>query len=206
MLISAEKVGINVQNDFYIACLDRVSYDELKHYKNCFLYDEQPLIEYQNWTFDENSGFRKIVQNKWKIIQQIYKEHKELCFVDSDIVFVKNPLSYIENSSKILFQSDSYPQGSYICSGFMVFNDTPECSSLIDECAKTIEDDQLIVNKLIAEKYWNYHQLLDENLFPNGNVYYMQNRKENVVIIHNNWMIGIYNKIEHFKNEGYWYV
>ena len=49
-------------------------------------------------------------------------------------------------------------------------------------------------------------QLLDENLFPNGNVYYMQNRKENVVIIHNNWMIGIYNKIEHFKNEGYWYV
>lgn len=206
MLISAERVGIDAQNDFYIACLDNQSFQILNEYKNCFLYNDQPLVEYQNWSFDGNSGFRDIVKHKWKIIQQIYKEHKELCFVDSDIVFVKNPLTFIENSDKILFQSDSYPEGSYICSGFMVFNDSIECKNLIDDCAETFDDDQLIVNRLVRAKYWKYHQILNEDLFPNGNVYYLQNRKENAIIIHNNWMIGLDKKIESFKEGGYWYV
>ena len=37
MLISAEKVGINM-DDFYIACLDDNSYQKLKEYKNCFFH------------------------------------------------------------------------------------------------------------------------------------------------------------------------
>jgi hypothetical protein len=209
MLISAEKVGINM-NDFYIACLDKNVYENLKHYSNAFMWINVKLVnenisEYQDWTFESNSGFRNVVKYKWKIIQEIYRQHKQLCWVDTDIVFKENPIELIKNQEEILFQSDR--PGSTLCSGFMVFNSTKECEQLINECAEAEnEDDQLIVNRIALEKYYDNVALLNEDLFPNGYVYYKENRKENAVIVHNNWMIGVNTKIEHFKDEKLWYL
>ena len=76
MLKSAENVGINM-DDFIIACMDEDVYKSLilSGYKGAFLYMEQQLKEYQDWTFNQNSGFRNIVRHKWKIIDQVQKEH-----------------------------------------------------------------------------------------------------------------------------------
>jgi hypothetical protein len=163
------------------------------------------ISEYQDWTFQSDSGFRNVVKYKWRIIQEIYRQHKELCWVDTDIVFKENPIELIKNQEEILFQSDR--PGSTLCSGFMVFNDTIECRKLIKECAKDEnEDDQLIVNRIALEKYYDNIALLNDDLFPNGSVYYKENRKENAVIVHNNWMIGVNTKIQHFKDENLWYL
>lgn len=208
MLISAEKVGIHM-NNFYIACLDESSFDSLSDYSNAFLWEnpqkESSASEYQNWTFEKNSGFRSVVRHKWKIIQETYKSSQELCWVDTDIVFKENPIELIEGQDEILFQSDK--PGSTLCSGFMVFNSTSECEKMIRDCAMADnEDDQLIVNKIALDKYYDNIALLNEDLFPNGHVYYKENRKENAVIVHNNWMIGIDTKIQHFKDEKLWYL
>jgi hypothetical protein len=89
----------------------------------------------------------------------------------------------------------------------MVFNNIPECRSLIDDCAENYtEDDQLLVNRLVMEKYFDFHEILSQSLFPNGFVYFEQERKNKAMIIHNNWIVGIENKINRFKNEGVWYV
>lgn len=209
MLISAHKVGINM-DDFYIACLDKTSYNELHNYSNAFIWIDvnfinKNLSQYQNWTFDENSGFRNIVKYKWQIIEQIYRQHKQLCWVDTDIVFKENPIELIQNQEEILFQSDS--PGSTLCSGFMVFNSSIECENMIKECASNKEeDDQILVNKIALNKYYNNIAILNENLFPNGNVYYKQGKKENAIIVHNNWMVGVDTKIKHFKDEKLWYL
>lgn len=209
MLISAERVGISM-DDFYISCLDKLSYDAFRPYPNIFMwidvgYINEKLSEYQNWTFDANSGFRNIVKYKWKIIENVYRQHKELCWVDTDIVFKKNPIKIIENKEKILFQSDR--PGSTLCSGFMVFNSSSYSGNLIKECSsKFEEDDQLLVNYIALSKYYEQIEILDEALFPNGNVYYIQNKKENAFIVHNNWMVGVTNKIEKFKEEGLWFL
>ena len=204
MLISAEKVGINM-DDFYIACLDLNSYENLKQYKNVFLHIDQPITEYQDWTFSEESGFRNIVKNKWSIIEKIYQENKNLCWVDTDIVFVKNPLELIEGHEEVLFQSDS--PGSTLCSGFMVFNDTKECQSLVNECGSNeTEDDQLIVNQIALTKYRDHIAILSSDLFPNGHVYYNEGKKENAVIVHNNWMVGVKEKTRRFKEEKLWFL
>lgn len=209
MLISAEKVGINI-DDFYIACLDKPSYDNLKSYPNTFMwigvdYINEKLNEYQNWSFDENSGFRNVVKYKWKIIQEIYRQHKELCWVDTDIVFRQNPTGLIENHEEILFQSDR--PGSTLCSGFMVFNSSIDCQRLVNDCAEVSDDDdQLVVNRIGLDKYYDQIAILNEDLFPNGHVYYQENRKENAIIVHNNWMIGVESKIQHFKEEKLWYL
>jgi len=204
MLISAEKVGINM-DDFYIACLDENSYQELKEYKNCFLHLNQSILEYQNWTFDDNSGFRQIVKNKWQIIKKIYQDNKELCWVDTDIVFVKNPIEYINGHQEILFQSDS--PGSTLCSGFMVFNDTKECSEMVDKCASIIDaDDQLVINEIALDQYRDSIAILNRDLFPNGYAYYTEGKKNNAVIVHNNFMVGVETKIQKFKEEKLWYL
>ena len=208
MLISAEKVGINMDN-FYIACLDDNAYDNLKHYKNSFLHINQPITEYQNWTFNKMSGFRNIVKNKWSIIKKIYQENKNLCWVDTDIVFVKNPLELIQGHDKILFQSESNVKNPKLTlgSGFMIFNDTKECESLVNECGSNeIEDDMLIVNKIALGKYKDHIALLSSDFFPNGHLYYNQGKKEHAYIVHNNWMVGIEEKTKKFKNEKLWFL
>lgn len=209
MLISAERVGIDV-NDFYIACLDKNSYENLSSYSNAFMWIDvhfvnETLSEYQDWTFESNSGFRNIVKYKWRIIEEIYRQHKELCWVDTDIVFKENPIEFIQGQDEILFQSDR--PGSTLCSGFMVFNSSSECEKMISDCSSdTEEDDQILVNKIGLDKYYENIALLNEDLFPNGHVYYKERRKENAIIVHNNWMIGVNTKIQHFKDENLWYL
>jgi hypothetical protein len=48
--------------------------------------------------------------------------------------------------------------------------------------------------------------ILSEDLFPNGNVYYQQGKKENAMIVHNNWMVGVETKMNKFKEEGLWFI
>lgn len=204
MLVSAEKVGINI-NDFFIACLDEESFEQFKSYGGCFLYMNQELKEYQNWTFDSNSGFRNIVRHKWKLIKKVHDEHPELIWVDTDIVFKENPVEVLTGHDEVLFQSDK--PGSTLCTGFMVFNSTPECKKLVEECGlDESDDDQLIMNRIALEKYRDNIAILSEDLFPNGNVYYQQGRKDNAMIIHNNWMVGVDSKIQKFKEEKLWFL
>lgn len=206
MLFSAEKVGIDM-NDFYIACLDDIAYDYLSGYPNAFIWKTTEPIptQYQNWTFNANSGFRDVVKYKWKIIREIYQSHTELCWVDTDIVFKENPTEIIEKQNEILFQSDR--PGSTLCSGFMVFNSTEACLNLINDCSsKNGQDDQLILNEVALKKYYDSICLLNEDLFPNGHIYYHQGRKDNAIIVHNNWMVGVNTKIQKFKEEKLWYL
>lgn len=203
MLKSAELVGIDL-DDFYIACLDENSYENLKQYKNAYLYVDQEITEYQDWSFSEESKFRSIVQYKWKIIEETYSKHKDLCWVDTDIVFKENPTSYLKSFDKMSFQCDL--PGSLICTGFMKFDDTEVCNHLISVCASYDgQDDQLIFNHF-SKEYSDYFILLNEDLFPNGNSYYNLGKKDKAMIVHNNWMVGIELKIDRFKEEGLWFI
>lgn len=204
MLKSAEKVGLNV-DDFLIACLDKNAYEHMKEYKGAFLHGdyENQLTDYQDWSFDPSSKFRQIVRSKWKLIQTIHDINKNLCWVDTDIVFKQNPMNYII-SDRVLFQCDI--PGSVICSGFMIFNSTKQCDNLVKECGEnTQEDDQILINT-IATKYTDSVALLNQELFPNGYVYYTLNKKEKAVIVHNNHMVGIQTKINKFKDENLWLI
>jgi hypothetical protein len=209
MLKSAENVGLNT-DDFIIACLDKNAYEQLKDYSGAFLYgdyENNNLTGYQDWSFDATSNFRKIVKSKWKLISEIHKRYKSLCWVDTDIVFIQNPMDFIANNSKTLFQFDI--PGSVICSGFMVFNDTPISEAIVSVCGNnTEEDDQILINSLIQSKteFAQECSLLNQKLFPNGYVYHTLGEKKNAIIVHNNHMVGINTKINKFKEENLWFI
>lgn len=205
MLKSAERVGLSM-DDFYIACLDSNAYEHMKEYPGAFLYRDQELTEYQDWSFDKNSKFREIVRTKWKLISDMYEQVQDLCWVDTDIVFIKNFFP-VPNKIRhlILVQSDS--PGSTFCTGFMIFNNTDYCKNLINDCAQNEdEDDQINFNLTVRDKYAQHVGVLSPEEFPNGHVYYVQNKKDQALIVHNNHMLGVDTKINKFKEEGLWYV
>lgn len=205
MLKSAEQVGLSM-DDFYIACLDKNAYEQMKEYPGAFLYRDQDLTEYQDWSFDFDSKFREIVRTKWRLIADIHEQVGELCWVDTDIVFLQNPFPIADEFKHlVLIQSDS--PGSSLCSGFMIFNETQECKNLINECAQNEEeDDQINLNLTVRGKYEPIIGVLSPEQFPNGYVYYQENKKDKAIIVHNNHMLGIETKINKFKEEGLWYV
>lgn len=201
MIQSAIKSGIP-SSDFIVYCLDEESYENLKNQVFCVRYQTDGPKQYQNWSFDANSQFRQVVKHKWQIIKKVYETHKNLCWVDTDIVFLKDIRFLAQQNDSVLVQSDL--PGSSICTGFMIFGDNESSKNLIEECAMHVDaDDQLIINE-IHEKH-NY-KILNEEFFPNGKVYYVYNKKQNALIVHNNHMIGIETKIQHFKNEGLWFI
>jgi len=203
MLESAKRVGLPIDN-FIIACLDKSAYEAMKDYKGTIHYADIELTDYQNWSFDPSSTFRQIVKNKWELIKQIHDVHSSLCWIDTDIVFVKNPMDIIDNNPLILFQCDR--PGSLICSGFMVFNNTEACKALVAECGQnTEEDDQILVNNVVM-KYKDHCGLLDQERFPNGYIYHKLGLKDKAVIVHNNHMVGIQEKTNKFKENGLWFI
>jgi FkbM family methyltransferase len=214
MLISAKKVGLNM-DDFIIACLDENSYNSFKSYKNAYLAMDHPIKTYADWSYDDDSEFRTIIKHKWSIIEEHYKTHKNLCYLDTDIVFANNPLPYIENSDKILFQRAHGEDGEKplngICSGFMVFNDTIKCAELIHRCSTyTDDDDQLLINQIaVTDEFIDSFELLPIMKFPLARDICRFNEVDirTAVLHHSATLVGIENKINYIKDRlGMWYI
>jgi hypothetical protein len=211
MLFSAQKVGINL-SDFYIACLDKKSFEEIgKYIPNTFIYTDCNISSYRCWSEKINTEFRQIMKHKFLIVKKIYEKHKNLCYLDTDIVFLKNPIQILKDKSNILFQSDL--PGLPLCAGFFVLNDSKRCNDFMND--KELEEmiknyssngDQIIFNIIADKKYRDCIEILSEEKFPNGHVFYEKNIKDKAYIVHNNWIVGKKLKIQYMKNNNLWFL
>lgn len=196
---------VNIPNeDFHIYCLDENVYNALKNDYDCTFYDAASVSPiYQEWSMEANSGFRTVVRYKWRVIQDAYSKYKNVCWVDTDIAFRKDPRPIFNNFKEEVITQCDLP-GNLICSGFMYFPNSDNAKNLIDECVSMgDEDDQNAIN-FIHQKY--KVGILNRNLFPNGYAYYRENIKQDPYIVHNNCMVGVGVKIDHFKQEGLWFI
>ena len=117
MLYSANEVGIN-QNQFIIVAFDKpiFEYYSDKGY-HVELFEDVPAEQYHNWTWDENSKFRALVKNKWQLIKKYFETYKPLVWLDTDIVFLKNPEQYfasLDGLSSSLSKSNVSPSNVII--------------------------------------------------------------------------------------------
>lgn len=208
MLASAERVGIS-PGDLFVACIDRGSFEAMKDRPNVFLHVDQEVTGYQNWSYEGDTNFRRIHYLKWPIIREVYRQYRALCWVDTDIVFLRNPTALLQGRPTFCAQND-YP-GLRACGGLLVFNDSARTESLInDMAANNFEDDQILLNRFLEGPYKDNFEQLPQREFPNGKIFYEPNLKaelrESAYMVHNNWIIGIDEKISRFKAEGYWFI
>lgn len=208
MLISAEKVGIK-KNQFIIVAFDKPIYEYYvnKEYE-CELFRDVPKEEYHNWTWDENSYFRALIKNKWQLIKKYHKNNRSLVWLDTDVVFLKNPEPYFNQITKPSFQID-YPV-QCACTGLMCFPDSPISDEILDILgSQNTEDDQLICNDLLrTDKMQDKVNYLNLDFFPNGGYFYDAKRTttEKAIMLHCNYIVGLENKINRLKQTGVWFI
>jgi hypothetical protein len=208
MLISAEKVGIK-KSQFIIVAFDRAVYNYYIN-KGYFvdLFANESEEPYFNWTWDKNSKFRNLVKNKWHIIKKYYNTDKNLMWLDTDVVFIKNPESYLQELKLPTFQID-YPV-KCACTGLMYFPEHSLSEKIINDLGmQTIEDDQLVCNKYLTEQLsQNDVDYFNLNYFPNGGYFYdaKGTNIETAIMLHCNYIVGLENKINRLKETGVWYL
>jgi hypothetical protein len=198
----------NINTDLLDSSFGSAMFHKIVQYKLLMIYD---LLQYN----------RDVLYIDTDIILQ-KNVTKYLSNIDADIIF--------QCDSNTL---DSKTCSNKYCSGFIyiktskltinVFKDIND--SYHTKILKTdgIWDglgDQLTINQIISK--WvqsNDNNIkvhaLDLKLFPNGAIYFGTNNndsllttteKGNAFIIHNNWIKGLVNKIQRFKDNNLWFI
>ena len=219
LLISMKKLGISKLLKIYCIGTDSYSY-----FKNKYPFNDVIKIDVnkdyltgwvqyksiQNPDLEGKKKWATITSYKIYCINNELKMNNDVIFIDGDIVFEKNPFTYLVNNIKnydLLIQNDNQlEEKCAFCTGFFYMR--------CNDKTKEITDYKKIVNSL--ENFQNDQQYLRtyENnlnvcylpleLFPNGK-FWRDNIPPDPYIIHFNY--DVHNqKISRMKQYNKWYI
>jgi len=185
--------------------------------------DLHPSDDYQDWN---TKGFHRVVHYKIKAIIDSLNTGHDIFYLDTDNVIFVDPTEFVESNSEdidILIQDDSDVHGRWksLCTGVVFIKSNSTTKKFYEKCLelhlKNIEldkstGDQAAFNQILVEK--NIHGLSDLNvsvlphkLFPNGQVYFETDmNNESPYLLHNNYISGLENKIQRFKDNNFWFI
>lgn len=151
-------------------------------------------------------NMNQMMRRKLEAIVYLLKLNKDVLYVDTDIVFLADPLPYMRTNYDLNIQNDQcFPpyNGSNLCSGFMYIKSTSETIKLFKNAIATIINykykmcDQVTLNflfkqqKLLKKEPVNIY-MLDACKFPNGCRYFENSdkscRPQDAIIVHNNYI------------------
>jgi hypothetical protein len=169
-----------------------------------------------SWT---EASYHQITQRKGTLVRRILSLGYDVLFVDADLVFLKDPYPFIFGqpnfqSVDLWIQNDGWSP----CTGFYWLRANEksikfwEAIEAHGKSRPTITD-QHSLNDVLKEwgpKKKITYQLLPEDIFPVGNLYFdretPQQRGADPIIVHNNWAIGDHPKVMRFKERGLWFL
>jgi hypothetical protein len=169
--------------------------------------------------------WNKINLLKGTIFSDLFNLYDEFIYSDPDVIWLKNGLEYLPNACKkdICFQSDSkysdINNGS-LNAGFFLARKSNFTQLLFQEWKSKCQeheknfDDQMILYKIVRKrKFIDNIQRLNRGVFANGiydDYFNSENCRNlnatNLVTLHNNFVVGIENKISRAKKCSFWWV
>lgn len=204
---SMNLVGIPDEH-ILVTCIDKKVFEKLNEKTMCRLFlDDTGICESASWSLRNNSAYQKLLPSKFKSIASHITQPgvSDLVYVDSDIVFLRNPKEYLEICScELAFQSEQ-PKNNQLCAGFVLLKNTTNTHVFVRMMKDYTSDDQKYINALYRKGELKKTVILPHTLFPNGH-YFTKTYKSNPYIVHANWIIGLENKIEILKDSGLWYL
>lgn len=187
----------------HVACLDEKSMEILKDISNikCFPFYKNVSEKFENYFAIE---YKKIVYQKLDLFVYLLQSelpYKYFFYIDSDVVFYKDPISYLVSfiypETDIVFQNgECYPfRGTKIsnrCTGVLFFRNTPSLIPLFTciNPACNLDGDQDYVNQRIQNFPSIKEQILPEELFPNGSTFKYPIILSDKYIMHYNYLFG----------------
>lgn len=187
-------------------------------------------IKYNNSLINDNiaaettfaaDNFKNITCNKVLAINKMLKQGKFVFYLDTDIVVNQNivedyftlpPMDIYMQSDQKHFNKNGFNKGNWnYCSGVMFIAPTTYMIKIMEaaypkilECKPGGLTDQKVLNNIIDPKKIG---CLCPYKYPNGFRYFMSKTKcRNPYLIHNNWIMGLDNKINRFKEYNLWYI
>jgi tetratricopeptide (TPR) repeat protein len=195
-----------------LVCLDQESYDifeSLAHPAHVYKFDG--LVSHNATIGLYNTDyFNKLVMLKFYFTQLLLAGGKNVVVSDLDIVWLKNPLSYLESqvgSKEMLIQRDRGPGGDedILCSGFMYIRPSHRTMTMFDykNISPLQGGEQPSVNFLI-HTLCVPHTVLPDTTFPNGTSWYEGIAKD-PYIVHYNYVVG-FDKVHTMKKYSHWFI
>ena len=165
----------------------------------------------------DTTKFKQLVYFKILAIKYYIDLDYNVFYIDTDTVILGDIVKDIYTFPRgydLYAQEDS---GS-ICTGCMLLKPTDKMKKMLIEADKYFKNnwnnimsnsDQSLIIKLIREYNIKY-KLLPWQKYANGSKYFNTEReyfkKHKPLFIHNNYIIGLQNKIKRFKNYGLWFI
>jgi hypothetical protein len=170
---SMQRVGLGEALQVY--CLDDAVYGEL-HEAGLSVHravgERAP-----EWSDYGTRGFATTMRYKYLVALDLMAGGRDVLYVDSDIVFLKDPLSYLarvagDGDAHLVLQYE-FPNDAFNA-GFWWARATPSVRALFDTLASALDTpdftcDQIVLNRLLREQSVVQYKALDAELFAAGN-------------------------------------
>jgi hypothetical protein len=196
---------LNLDMDVIMIAEDRPTYDK---------YSSIPGIEVWNAEYEDSKDtksltyntvqYKKLVSRRASHILRVLDSKPNIIYTDIDTVWLQDPRPYFAGKFDIWAQLDDT---NYYCTGFMAIIKSDKVVHFLkdwnDQLRKKPQLNQPIFNKILHKSRLK-HKALPLREFPSGKLYFQQKRRDGVVIVHNNFIIGKDKKIDRFKDIGLW--
>ena len=162
-------------------------------------------------TYD-TTEFQAITLKKLEIILENLKQDSEVWWIDNDIVFFDTFSEILKNMriypGQVVIQKDGWG----VCTGFFLVKRTACTLRLFQRSIDWLKsnlnnrflNDQHAFNAVYKSIIGLIVSELPVEEYPNGRVYFEQNKKEKARMLHNNYLMNTVQKIERFKNNNIW--
>ena len=156
------------------------------------------------------ADFQKITIRKLQVIQENMNKDTEVLWIDNDIVLFQNIIEDVRKyPGKFVMQDDLWG----FCTGFFLARSSDYSKRLIQKTIASLSNAKSMgINDQHAfnEEYKNMKTFgfpitklpLDD--YPNGDIYFNQNRKSNAKIVHSNYLFTTAEKVVRFKEHNMW--
>lgn len=156
--------------------------------------------------------FQTITKRKLEIILDNMNLDSEVLWIDNDIVLFENIIQDVRKyPGNFVMQDDLWG----LCTGFFLARSSPASKRLIQTSIHALEietnpmtNDQHVFNneykKMIIRSFGFLISKLPQDEYPNGKVYFEENRTHKAKMVHSNYLATTAEKVQRFKNFNLW--
>lgn len=201
---------LNMTNKVVVVAEDDHVYQQLQNYSGI-------LLDKSNLNFDGSHSYntkkyKEMVSTRPKHILKYLEMGNDILYTDIDTVWLADPTIHINAHPRdIVAQLDGvdYKGNSYYCTGFMAIKSNKQTINFMKrwnfELKHKAQLNQPVFNRLIYQSSNVTHTGLPRNLFPDGKQYFeVMKDKTQVVVVHNNYIIGHDKKKARFEKAHLW--
>jgi hypothetical protein len=170
---------------------------------HCYILNEQ-----QDAATYNTGEFKSITIRKLEVILHNMKLDNEVIWIDNDIVLFENCIQDMRRyHGKFVMQDDIWSP----CTGFFLVRTDVFSIKAIQDSINWLKhnstqslNDQHAFTSVYKRTIGLTVTLLPQDQYPNGSVYFQQNRKSNAKMVHCNYLFTTAEKEKRLKDNGLW--